>query len=229
MVGVRIPLLIVCAGLDDALIVPGMAVATSVSYLVGAIVGEIWLRARFGPMGTRRTLVTLLKMTVAGGAGAAAALLAANRLLQFEVDDLGEAVLQILLSGTVGLLVIAAVAILLRVEELAPLRQPDRRPRSAASGDAVRPNPGAASGVKDTGGGTLAGDTYSAADVAGRRAGQSTEQSPAASRWQQRPSSIFRHFRIRAAGSRWPIRCPTTAAARRSAVPAEIPRPRVTP
>ena len=79
MVGVRIPLLILCASLDERLIIPGMAVATSISYLVGAIAGEIWLRARYGPMGTRRTLVTLLKMTVAGGAGAAAALLAANR------------------------------------------------------------------------------------------------------------------------------------------------------
>ena len=122
MVAVRIPLLIVCAGLDESLIIPGMAIATSISYLVGAIAGEIWLRSRYGRMGTRRTLVTLLKMTVAGGAGAAAALLAANRLLQFEVDDLGEALLEILVSGTVGLLVIAAVGTALKVEELVPLR-----------------------------------------------------------------------------------------------------------
>ena len=88
MVGVRIPLLIACAALDDSLIIPGMAAATSISYLVGAIAGEIWLRARYGPMGTNRTLVTLLKMTVAGAAGAGAALLAGNGCCTFDVDDL---------------------------------------------------------------------------------------------------------------------------------------------
>jgi putative peptidoglycan lipid II flippase len=160
MVAVRIPLLIVCAGLDENLIIPGMAVATSISYLVGAIAGEIWLRSRYGPMGTKRTLVTLLKMTVAGGAGAAAALLATNRLLQ--VEDLGEAVLEILLGGTVGLLVIAAVGTALKVEELVPLR-------NRIAGLAARilrrgsPNPGAAPNVKDTDGGTLTGDAYSPA------------------------------------------------------------------
>ena len=88
MVAVRIPLLIAVRDAGrPSLIIPGLAVATSISYLVGAIAGEIWLRARYGPMGTRRTLVTLVKMTVAGAAGAGAALLAGNRLLTFEVDD----------------------------------------------------------------------------------------------------------------------------------------------
>jgi putative peptidoglycan lipid II flippase len=165
MVAVRIPLLIVCAGLDESLIIPGMAIATSISYLVGAIAGEIWLRSRYGRMGTRRTLVTLLKMTVAGGAGAGAALLAAKALLPSEVDDLGEAVLEILVSGTVGLLVIAAVGTALKVEELVPLRNriAGRAARILRRGS---PNPGAAPNVKDTDGGTLAGDTYSPADPA---------------------------------------------------------------
>jgi putative peptidoglycan lipid II flippase len=122
MVLVRIPLLVACASLDEALIIPGMAVATSISYLVGAIAGEIWLRARYGPMGTLRTLLTLLKMTVAGAAGASAALLVGNQLLAMDVDTLGEALLEILIGGTVGLLVIAAVATALKVEELIPLR-----------------------------------------------------------------------------------------------------------
>ncbi len=162
MVGVRIPLLILCASLDPALIIPGLAIATSISYLVGAIAGEIWLRARYGPMGTKRTLVTLVKMTIAGAVGAAAALLAGNRLLTFEVDTLGEALLEILLSGTVGLLVIAIVAVLLKVEELVPLRNriAGVLRRIFRRGSA---NPGASSGVKnsavhDTERGTLVGD-----------------------------------------------------------------------
>ncbi|MGS0688192.1 murein biosynthesis integral membrane protein MurJ [Nakamurella sp. GG22] len=122
MVVVRVPLMIASAGLDERLIIPGLAVATSISYLVGAIAGEIWLRARYGPMGTRRTLLTLLKMTVAGAAGAGGALLVSERLLHLEVRGLGDALVQIAISGTVGLLVIVAVATLLKVEELIPLR-----------------------------------------------------------------------------------------------------------
>ncbi len=123
MVVVRVPLLLVSAAQDERLIIPAMAVATSVSYLVGAVAGEIWLRLRYGRMGTVRTLITLAKMTVAGAAGAAAALLVGNRLLHLEVEDLGDALVEILISGSVGLLVIAAVAVLLKVDELVPLRR----------------------------------------------------------------------------------------------------------
>ncbi len=123
MVAVRVPLLVACAGLAPNLIVPGLALATAISYLVGAITGEIWLRARYGPMRTWRTLLTLLKMTVAGAAGAGAALLVSERVLQLRVDTLGAALLQILVGGLVGLLVIAVVAVLLKVEELVPVRR----------------------------------------------------------------------------------------------------------
>ncbi len=162
MVGVRIPLLILCASLDPSLIIPGLALATSISYLVGAIAGEIWLRARYGPMGTKRTLVTLAKMIVAGAAGAAAALLASTLLLTFEVDTLGKALVEILLSGSVGLLAIAIVAVLLKVEELVPLRNRigTLLRRIFRRGSAI---PGASSGIKntevqDTERGTLVGD-----------------------------------------------------------------------
>jgi putative peptidoglycan lipid II flippase len=122
MVVVRVPLMIASASLDERLIVPGLALSMSLSYLAGAIAGEIWLRARYGPMGTRRTLVTLVKMTVAGAAGAAAALLVSRPLLGLEITGLTDAAVQIVVAGLVGLLVIAAVATLLKVEELVPVR-----------------------------------------------------------------------------------------------------------
>lgn len=137
MVAVRVPLMIASASLDERLIVPGLAVSMSVSYLVGAIAGEIWLRARFGPMDTRRTLLTLGKMTVAGAAGAGAALLAGNRLLGPQITGLGDAVAQILVAGAVGLLVIAGVATLLKVEELVPLRTRISRLFRSRPGDQV--------------------------------------------------------------------------------------------
>ncbi len=122
MVGVRIPLLVACATLDDRLVIPGMAIATSGSYLVGAIAGEIWLRARYGPMGTRRTLITLVKMIVAGAAGAGVTLLFVHWLISSDVDTAGEALLQICTGSVVGLLVISGVATALKVDELVPLR-----------------------------------------------------------------------------------------------------------
>ncbi len=122
MVVVRVPLMIASASLDERLIVPGLALSMSLSYLAGAIAGEIWLRVRYGPMGTRRTLVTLVKMTVAGAAGAAAALLVSGPLLGLEITGLTDAVVQIVVAGVVGLLVIAAVGTLLKVEELVPVR-----------------------------------------------------------------------------------------------------------
>lgn len=123
MVGVRIPLLIACITLDERLIIPGMAAATALSYLVGAIVGELWLRHRYGSMDTRRTLITAAKMGVAALAGAGAALLAGSRVVTGTVDSPGEAVLYIVVAGLVGLIVIAAVATLLKVPELIPLRR----------------------------------------------------------------------------------------------------------
>lgn len=123
MVAVRIPLLIACVTLDERLIIPGMAAATAVSYLVGAIVGELWLRHRYGSMDTRRTLLTAAKMSLAGLAGAGAALLAGSRVVTGTVDSPGEAVLYILVAGLVGLVVIAAGATLLKVPELIPLRR----------------------------------------------------------------------------------------------------------
>ncbi|GAA2016673.1 murein biosynthesis integral membrane protein MurJ [Nakamurella flavida] len=122
MVVVRVPLMIACIQLDERWVVPGLAAATSLSYLVGAVTGEIWLRSRYGSMRTRRTLVTLVKMTLAGAIGAGAALLVSRRLLDLQVVSLGPALLEVAVVGLVGLVVIAAVATLLKVEELIPVR-----------------------------------------------------------------------------------------------------------
>ncbi|HEY5879499.1 MAG TPA: murein biosynthesis integral membrane protein MurJ [Nakamurella sp.] len=167
MVGVRVPLLIACVNLPPTLIVPGMALGTTVSYLAGAIVGEIWLRHRYGPMATRRTLVTLGKMTLASAVGGAAAAGLGLLLTDGTVDTLGEALAQILICAPVGLVVIAGLALLLRVEELDPVRRrlrrrlPDRFNRDSAAGSA---NPGASIHVPDAGHGTLMGGGPAARD-----------------------------------------------------------------
>ncbi|HEY7815172.1 MAG TPA: hypothetical protein VIC62_18135, partial [Nakamurella sp.] len=167
MVAVRIPLLIACVNLPPALIVPGMALGTTVSYLAGAIVGEIWLRHRYGPMGTRRTLVTLAKMTVASAVGGAAAVGVGMLVSDGSVDTLGEALAQILICAPVGLVIIAGLALLLRVEELDPVRRqlvgrlPHRFSANSSSGSI---NPEASTRVHHEGHGTLVGSHRSAGD-----------------------------------------------------------------
>jgi len=172
MVGVRIPLLIACVNLDPPLIVPGMALGTTVSYLVGAIVGEIWLRHRYGPMGTARTLLTLGKMVLASAVGGAVALGVGALIADGPIDTLSEALARILLCAPIGLIIIAGLALLLRVEELDPIRRKFlarlpgrvRRDRPADLVDTM--NPEASTRVRNGGHGTLLGDDPSVASSA---------------------------------------------------------------
>ena len=175
MVAVRVPLLVLCASLDDSLVIPGLAAATSISYLAGAIAGEVWLRARYGPMGTRRTLITLIKMTVAGAAGAGAALLVSDRVLRLDIDGLADAIVEVLVGGTVGLLVIALLAVLFKVDELVPVRNRIAALVSSATRRIFRrgaPNPGASPDVKHTGRGTLDEEQTVVLSVAAPRGAQ---------------------------------------------------------
>ncbi len=124
MVAVRVPLMLLAGTLGDVTrVIAGIGVATSVSYLVGAVVGEIWLRARYGPMGTSRALVTMGKMLLASVVGGVAAFLVCDHTTGLIPTDLSDAVHIGLLGASVGLLVIALMAVLLRVEELNPVRR----------------------------------------------------------------------------------------------------------
>ncbi|WP_164479275.1 murein biosynthesis integral membrane protein MurJ [Nakamurella antarctica] len=121
MVAVRIPLLYLATTVNEDLLLPGLALATAISYIVGAVVGEIWLRARFGVMGSRRVLVTITKMTVASAVGGAAAWLIVRQVWRGSPTGVVEALGQVVIGGIVGLLVIGVAALALRVEELDPV------------------------------------------------------------------------------------------------------------
>jgi len=84
--------------LADRNLVAGLLVATSLSYVVGAIAGEVWLRRRFGRLDTARTIrasVRFLVMSVLAG-------LAAWLVLELVTDALG--------TGFVGSLVSIVLA-----------------------------------------------------------------------------------------------------------------------
>ncbi len=121
MVGVRVPLFFLATQLRPDLLIPGLAAATAISYVAGAVVGELWLRHRFGPMGSRRMLRTFTKMGILSLAGGGAAFAVVQLGWGGAPADLGTAVAQCLVGGLVGVLVIGPGAVLLRVEEFRPL------------------------------------------------------------------------------------------------------------
>ncbi len=123
MVAVRVPLLLASTLLAPKWVIPGLAMATAVSYIVGAVVGEIWLRARFGPMGTSRVLTTIGKMLVASGVGGAAAFVAVEYTVGLTPTSFFDAVETVALGAVVGLLVIGVLATALGVEEFVPVRR----------------------------------------------------------------------------------------------------------
>ncbi len=134
MVVVRVPILLACTHLPTQWVVPGLAAAMSASYLVGVVAGEVWLRSRYGRMGSGRTAATVLKMAVASAAGGVAAWFVVDRMLRSgQSSTLVGVAVCLLTGGIVGLVVVGAVALLLRVEELDPvLRRLRRRPGASA-------------------------------------------------------------------------------------------------
>ena len=97
--------------LADRNLVAGLLVATSLSYVVGAIAGEMWLRRRFGRLDTARTIrasVRFLVMSVLAGLAAWLVLvLVTDALGTGFVGSLVSIVLASLAAG--GVLVLSAV------------------------------------------------------------------------------------------------------------------------
>ncbi len=127
MVAIRVPLLLASLLLAPKWVIPGLALATALSYVVGAVVGEIWLRSRFGPMGTTRTLTTIGKMVVASGLGGAAAFVTVRYTVGLTPTSFLGAVETVILGSVVGLVFIAVLASVLKVEEFIPVRRRVRK------------------------------------------------------------------------------------------------------
>lgn len=124
MVAVKVPLMLACPlVLAPDRVVLGLAAINSVSFIAGAVVGEIWLRARLGRLETGRVLVTVAQ-TVAAGLAVAAAVylvdLAVARFAPEAVGAVGRAWITMLLGGLVGAVVAVVAMALLRVAELRP-------------------------------------------------------------------------------------------------------------
>ncbi|RZT83839.1 putative peptidoglycan lipid II flippase [Pseudonocardia sediminis] len=120
MTVVKVPLLLaVPAVLPPERVVLGLAAVNAAGFVVGAVVGAVWLSVRLGRLDTVRVVRTSWRTGVASVAGAVLALLAmtgADRLLG--IPPLGQAWLD-LLAGSALALVLAVLGMrLLRVHEL---------------------------------------------------------------------------------------------------------------
>ncbi|HEY8374517.1 MAG TPA: murein biosynthesis integral membrane protein MurJ [Pseudonocardiaceae bacterium] len=122
---VKVPLSLACPQvLPPEQVVLGLAFVNSFGFVVGAVVGEVWLRTRLGRLQTGRVLRTVLISivgTVVGSLAAYGITMLGERLLPS--GGLTQAVVTLLVAGPVGLVVAYGALMLLRAEELRPALQ----------------------------------------------------------------------------------------------------------
>jgi putative peptidoglycan lipid II flippase len=109
--------------LDPAHVVYGLTFVNAFGYLVGAVVGEVWLRRRLGALDTGRVVRTIVKVTVAAAWGAGAALLVAKGIDAVLPASalLARAWAVMVIGALVGLAVTFGLMMLLRVTEIRPV------------------------------------------------------------------------------------------------------------
>lgn len=118
---VKIPLLYLCpALLSDDQIVLGAMMVNSLTFLVGAVLGQTWLWVRLGSLRSKRVLGVILFTVAASLLGALAAVLA-GLLVPDALNDQVWAWVKLILQSGVGLAVSFGVLAALKVEELSPL------------------------------------------------------------------------------------------------------------
>ncbi|NHD18943.1 murein biosynthesis integral membrane protein MurJ [Actinopolyspora sp. BKK1] len=101
-------------------VVLGLTFTNSFTFVVGSLVGELWLRSRLGPLGSRRFLNTLGRTLLASVAGALVAWLISSGVDGLVSDGLVSGWLRLASGGVCGMVVILACMWLLRVAELQP-------------------------------------------------------------------------------------------------------------
>ncbi len=119
MVAVKLPLLLACPVLlNDADVVLGLTAVNSLSCVLGAMVGQVWLRRRLGRVETKRTLITLWNCLLAT-VPAVGAVLGLRALLDLNGSSgaVWGAWLDLVLTTVVVGVVMAAVLIALRTPE----------------------------------------------------------------------------------------------------------------
>jgi putative peptidoglycan lipid II flippase len=119
MTAIKVPLSYLCPHvLEPRAVVYGLVFVNSFTYVVGVIVGDLWLRHRLGRLGTRQVLRTLIKTLVAATWGAGTAM-AVTLLLRSGLgpDSAAAAWLSLIIGALGGGAVTFGLMTLLRVRE----------------------------------------------------------------------------------------------------------------
>jgi putative peptidoglycan lipid II flippase len=121
-VAVKIPLLLVCPLLLPAReVVLGLAAANGLSFVAGAVLGQILLRRRLGRIPTLAVASTTGRTLIASLVGALAAALVVAVLPWAGLPPLGRAWVQLVVATVIALPVAFLGLRVLRVTELNPL------------------------------------------------------------------------------------------------------------
>jgi putative peptidoglycan lipid II flippase len=118
MVATKVALVLIAAAtLHGNVAVEALNFSTSVSYLVGAVIGHVLLRRRMGPLGFRSVAMTVARVAAASAAGG----LAAFGVLEICTGLLGNArggsLVAVLVGSIIGLAVMGVIAWLLGIDE----------------------------------------------------------------------------------------------------------------
>ncbi|MQA60502.1 MAG: murein biosynthesis integral membrane protein MurJ [Actinophytocola sp.] len=121
MTVVKVPLLYLCPIiLEPRQIVLGAMMVNSLTFVVGAVLGQVWLWVRLGNLRSRRVLGVILFTLVACALGVTAAVLA-GYLVPDSLGAVTRAWLTLVVQSVVGLGVSFGVLAALKVDEISPL------------------------------------------------------------------------------------------------------------
>lgn len=108
----------VAASLPDRHVVTGLAVVNSITYVIGAVIGEALLRRRLGRLDTPRVLRTCTRLLLASIVGALAAWAVLYGVSAVLGTGLAGSAVSLIVGGTVGGVVAVAAGLTLRVAEI---------------------------------------------------------------------------------------------------------------
>jgi putative peptidoglycan lipid II flippase len=117
---VKIPLLYLCQGLlDPQHLVLGVMMVNGLTYVVGAMLGQVWLWVTLGNLRSKRVIGVILFTVVASALGVGAAILV-GYIVPTSLGLALQAWIKLILQGVVGIGVSFGVLMALKVEEVAP-------------------------------------------------------------------------------------------------------------
>ncbi|HEY3709329.1 MAG TPA: murein biosynthesis integral membrane protein MurJ [Amycolatopsis sp.] len=121
MTAVKIPMLFLCQGLlDREHIVLGAMLVNGATYVIGAVVGQVWLWVRLGHLRSRRALRVILVTTAVSALGAGAAYLA-GLVVPASLGASWQAIVRLPLEGLVGAGVSFGLLAALKISEFDPI------------------------------------------------------------------------------------------------------------